>query len=88
MMLIKLSNDVDKIVNQVFRQLVKSFSEFDSDKYAYLRLRSHPDYTECKMISTRQPRIHRFVVQTNQDNPIITEEKISIDSKTVKEKGI
>jgi len=40
------------------------------------------------MISTRQPRIHRFVVQTNQDNPIITEEKISIDSKTVKEKGI
>ena len=42
-------NDVDKIVNQVFKQTGKKFSEFQSNQYAYLRLRSHHEYTELLM---------------------------------------
>jgi len=60
-------NDVDKIVNQVFKQTGKKFSEFQSNQYAYLRLRSHLEYTECKMISTpEQPKVHSFIVKSNQ----------------------
>ena len=82
-------NDVDKIVKQVFKQIGKKFSEFQSNQYTYLRLRSHHEYTECKMISTPElPKVHSFIVKSNQTStPLITEKIISIDSEDVKRRG-
>jgi len=41
-------NEVDKIVNQIFRLRGLGFSKFQSNQFAYLRLRADPEYTKSR----------------------------------------